>query len=191
MTEMRNPGAGQATGAHEIHAADRDHDTANTLALLAAVAGSPCATIRAVLRFCRPCDVALLDAPTSTALALAEEMAHAGQRPGPIELNAELLRRGLYDGHYGELVKCRVLDAATHKTAYPERVGKYAEAVLGQVYRARISACGEALTAGAATSPEADLWMLLEREGRAIRVIRDSLAALRKHCGKREEVENV
>lgn len=188
---MRNPGAGQATGAHEILAADHHNDTANTVALLAAVIGSPCATIRAVLRFCRPSDVALLDAPTSTALALAEEMAHAGQRPGPIELNAELLRRGLYDGHHGELARHRMLDAATHRTAYPERIGDYAEAVLGQVYRARISACGEALTAGAATSPEADLWMLLEREGRAVRAVRDSLAALRKHCGKREAVENV
>ncbi|WP_448222858.1 hypothetical protein [Gordonia iterans] len=170
---------------------DRDQSTATTVALLAAVTGSPCATIRAVLRFCRPVDVALLDAPTATALGLAEGMAHAGQRPGPIELNAELLRRGLYDGHHGELVKHRMLDAATHKTAFPERIGEYAEAVLGQVYRARISACGEALTAGAATSPEADLWMLLEREGRAIRGIRDSLAALRKHCGRREEVESV
>ncbi|WP_448221959.1 hypothetical protein [Gordonia iterans] len=164
--------------------------TASTALLSAVMNAAACRQVTQVLRFCRPADVALLDAPTAAALDVALELAAEGRQPGAVVLNAELLRRGAYEGHHGDLLRSRVLDAASPAEP-PERLPEFASAVLGAVYRARVLAAGEALTAGAATSSEDDLWTLLEREGRAIRALRDSLAALRKHCGKREEASNV
>ncbi|MFZ2509776.1 MAG: hypothetical protein WAW85_01615 [Gordonia sp. (in: high G+C Gram-positive bacteria)] len=181
MSPEKETGPG-GNGAGQQISADRAQ-TNTTVALLSAIIdAAACRQVTTVLRFCRPEDVRLLDAPTATALDVALELANAGRVPSAVTLNAELLRRGCYDGHAGELVKARML-AASNPREYAERLTELAAAVLAEVYRARIAAAGHALTTGAATAPELDLWTLLEGEGRAVRAVRDSLATLRKHGG--------
>lgn len=160
------------------------------IAMLSAVMwGAKCRTVTTVCRYCRPDDVRLLDPSVGTALDVALELATQGRQPDPNTLNAELLRRGLYEGRAGELVRVRVI-AATSPSQYAERLPEFAAAVLADVYRARLAAAGAALSAGAGTAPEDDLWLLLEGEGRAVRAVRNSLAALRKAVGAqtRDEV---
>lgn len=148
------------------------------LQLLAAVIVAPATQVAEVLQACRPEDVQLVDAPTATALDVAAILAGAGKNPTAELLNAELLRSGLFDGHAGELVKARLLDAAS-PAGLPELLPELAAAVLAQVFRARLAAAGEALTAGAAAAPESDLWELLRREGTRARDLLGRLDRLR------------
>lgn len=146
--------------------------------LLAAVLLAPPRQVVDVLNVCCPEDVRLLDAPIATVLEVALELANAGKPPTAPVLGAELLRRGQYEGHAGDLVRTRVADAVT-TVAYPELLPEYAAAILARVFRARLAAAGEAFTAGAETAPESDLWTLLVREGAALRAIWDRLSLTR------------
>lgn len=148
------------------------------LQLLSAVIVAPAGQVAEILSVCRPEDVRLLDAPAATALDVAAELAVAGIAPGATVLDAELLRRGLYAGHVGELVKVKLLDAVT-TMAHAELLPEYAASVLARVFRARLAAAGEALAAGADTAPESELWQLLTREGAELRQIRERLTAVR------------
>ncbi|WOC12613.1 hypothetical protein [Gordonia sp. MP11Mi] len=146
--------------------------------LLAAVLLAPSRQVVDVLNVCRPEDVRLLDAPIATVLDVALEIARSGKPPAAAVLGAELLRRGLYDAHAGDLVRTRMADAVT-TVAYPELLPEYAASILARVFRARLAAAGEAFTAGAETAPESDLWTLLVREGAALRAIWDRLSSTR------------
>ncbi|UQE75794.1 hypothetical protein MYK68_04060 [Gordonia sp. PP30] len=181
MSEMRNPGAGQATGAHEIHAVDQAQSSSIPL-LSAVLSAENLAPIRTVLRFARPDDVRLIDAPTAAALDVALDMVDQGRQPTAVALHAELLRLGGYAGNAGEQVRNRVI-AATSPAEPPERLPEFAAAVLAEVYRAKFAALAYALDTMAETAAESELWVTLEREGRAIRAVRDSLTALRQHSG--------
>ncbi|MFW0787623.1 hypothetical protein AAFP35_24270 [Gordonia sp. CPCC 206044] len=149
-----------------------------TILLSAAMAAPPRQVVE-VLSACRPDDVELLDAATATALRVVAELAIVGTPPTADVVNAELLRRGAYHGHHGDLVRTRMIDAAGNPQQLPELLPEYASAVLSDLFRARLRAAGEALVTGAADACEDDLWALLLREGAAVRSLRDRLAVVR------------
>lgn len=146
--------------------------------LIAAVILAPAPRVVDALTQCSPDDVRLLDAPIATALDVALDLAQAGRTPDAVLLNAELLRRGLYDGHVGELVRTALLDAGT-TVAWPEQLQHYAASVLAQVFRARLAATGAAFVESAETGVESDLWTLLLREGTELRQVWERLNTVR------------
>lgn len=123
-----------------------------------------------------PDSVRLLDAPTATILEVSLELAASGRAPDAAFVGAELLRRGHYAGHAGDLVRTRLAEAVT-TVAYPELLPEYAASVLAQLFRARLAAAGTAFTESAEAAPERDLWQLLLREGKELRGIWERLAA--------------
>ncbi|GAC81161.1 hypothetical protein [Gordonia malaquae] len=146
--------------------------------LLAATLLAPAHQVAEILGVCQPDSVRLLDAPTATILELSLELAASGRAPDAAFVGAELLRRGHYAGHAGDLVRTRLAEAVT-TVAYPELMPEYAASVLARVFRARLAAAGEAFTASAEDAPEFDLWSLLIREGKELRAIWERLAAVR------------
>lgn len=170
-----NEGRVTADAAPE-HNLSQDQDTA--VALLAACLLAPARSVADVLDDCTVDDVELLDQPTAIALTVCHELANIRTKPAADIVSAELLRRGLYAGHSGNLVRSRILTAATI-TVWPELLAQYAAAVLARVFRARIAAFGAALAEGAFVAGESDLWELLVREGTRARRIRSQLDHIR------------
>lgn len=153
-----------------------------TESLLAATLSAPAHQVAEILTVCSPNDIGLLDPPTATALEVVADLVAHGQDADATRLVAELLRRGLYSGRQGELVRDRVLAATTKHvaaTTYPELLPEYAAAVMAQVFRARLAAAGAAFTENAPNGVEDDLWQLIIREGKELRGIWDRLAKLR------------
>ena len=177
MTPKTKPAPAAEPGRGE-NPADGRIEANSTVPLLSAVLAAPAAQVAEVLGVCTPDHVRLLDAPTAVALDIAAEIAGYGRPPTADVVNAELLRRGAYAGHRGDLVRFRMIDAAS-PVHPPELLPELASAVLASVFRARLRAAGEALASGADTAPEADLWALLLREGTAVRELRERLARVR------------
>ncbi|WP_353109449.1 hypothetical protein [Gordonia sp. (in: high G+C Gram-positive bacteria)] len=148
------------------------------LPLLSACLRAPAPQVADVLRTCRPDDVRLIDAPTAAALDICLELAESDRAPDATLVNAELQRRGLYSHHTGELTRNRLFDAVS-PAHQPELLPEYAAVVLATVLRARFTALGEALTEGAETATEDDLWETLTREGKKARETRDRLTRCR------------
>ena len=177
MTSETKPAPATEPGRGEDPTGGRiEHES--TVPLLSAVLAAPAVQVVELLQVCTPDHVRLLDAPSAVALDVAAEVAGSGRPPTPDVVNAELLRRGAYAGHRGDLVRFRVIDAASRQHP-PELLPELASAVLAGVFRARLRAAGEALADGADTAPESDLWHLLVREGAAVRELRDRLARVR------------
>ncbi|MFT4086323.1 MAG: hypothetical protein QM658_04075 [Gordonia sp. (in: high G+C Gram-positive bacteria)] len=153
-------------------------------ALLACVLAAPAAKVTTVLTLLRPELVALVDAPTSRVLAAAADLAARGVDPTPVTVVDELQRVGEFvDGHHAELLRSRVLDAATNHQP-PERLRALAAALAAQLLRARGVTAGEAITATYASGAEDDCEPLLLREGAAVRELHRVVEALRSDIGR-------
>ena len=178
MTPETKPAPATEPGRGEDPTGGRISAESTALPLLSGVLAAPAAQVAEVLGVCTPDHVRLLDAPVAVALDVAAEFAESGRPPTADVVNAELLRRGAYAGHRGDLVRFRMLGAAS-PVHPPELLPELASAVLAAVFRARLRVAGEALASGADSAPESDLWALLLREGAAVRELRDRLAQVR------------
>ncbi|MCF8606790.1 hypothetical protein L5I01_25890 [Gordonia sp. HY442] len=155
-------------------------DTQNISAvpLLSAILAAQPAQVAETLAACTPRDVELVDEPAAAILEVVAELAASGRTTTAETVSAELLRRGMYEGHHGDLIKGRMIDAASPQYA-PEMIPELGSALLATVLRARLQAAGEALVSGAPTAPEVDLWNVLLRAGTQIRELRSRLASVR------------
>ncbi|WP_168706489.1 hypothetical protein [Gordonia paraffinivorans] len=149
-----------------------------TIALLAATIESNPKDIISSLTMVTPADIRLLDAPTADCLDVALQMAQAGRAPAAVLLNAELVRRGAYDGHHGNLRKLRMIDAVT-TLAPAVRLMEYTSAVLAEVVRMRMIAAADAIADRARGGAEDDAWRTFIREGAAVRALYERLRAIR------------
>lgn len=148
--------------------------------LFASLLGATPEQIVDALTVCRPDDVRLLDTPTADALDVALDLAKAGRKPSADVLNAELLRRGLYEGRRGALVQDRLWQAMDGRVdVNPWLLPERAANVLDLVWRAKMTAFGQALIAGASTAAATDLRQLLTREFSNLR----DLAERRRRVG--------
>ena len=178
MTRQEEPAPAAEPGRAEDPCDGRIDTQSTAISLLSAALAAPATQAAEALQVCTPELVRIIDPPTAAALDVVADLAASGRQPTADLVNAELLRRGAYAGHRGDLVRFRMINAASPQQA-PELLPEFSSAVLASVFRARLRAAGEALAAGADTAPESDLWHLLVREGAAIRGLRDRLAAVR------------
>lgn len=158
-------------------------ERAACLSLLAAVFASHASEMASVATTLAADDVELLDPPAATCYRVAVDLASTGIDPSALEVQAELLRLGLFAGHRGELVKTRMLDSAT-RVSTPARLSDIAATVLAIVFRARLVAAGNAIAITALNGAEDDAWQVLVREGITARSVWDRLSHLRSQRGE-------
>lgn len=152
------------------------------LPLLAAAVWASAQAVTAVSVL--PLDVVqFVDAPSATALEVVFDLAVQGVDPAADLVSAELLRRGMLDGHHGRLVKDRLLDAVD-AGANPAALARYAADLAALVWRVRMAAAGEAIQARAVAGAEDDAWSGFVAAGVELRKLRDVVLALRGLAGQ-------
>lgn len=151
--------------------------------LLAAILAAPADQVTDVTSILAGA-VRYLDAPCADIVDVAATLAATGIAPTATEVNAELLRLGMFSGHHGDRIRTRLLDATTGAATYPQQLARRAADVAAFVFRARLSAAGQALIERAATGSESDAWTAVQTAHADLDAAHTVLVSLRRLTGQ-------